>query len=284
MLARKGAQTLAYALHEFEHVDGDARGTRERRLVKAREREDVVDERPQALRFEVDAPCEFLHVVGIDQSAGYHLGRPGNDLQRRLHLVRDVRGKLATQAVCLLQFLVLSPELLLLLVDAQQERTHLLVGVPGKRVVYVELVERTHDARREETREHDDENHGDNEHDPHGQGHRAEKGRQGEPLLAHAHEVAIGETLGDVYGIPVQGIRMAHQHPLAGMLGGEHLRTFEVVFEGAIPDRGVEDDITGRIDERESLGAGKLMLENPDTRIDGIFLEYLGARPRLFDE
>ena len=150
--------------------------------------------------------------------------------------------------------------------------------------MYVELVERTHDARREETREHDDENHGDNEHDPHGQGHRAEKGRQGESLLAHAHEVAIGETLGDVYGIPVQGIRMAHQHPLAGMLGGEHLRTFEVVFEGAIPDRGVEDDITGRIDERESLGAGKLLLEHPDARIGGIFLEYLGARPRLFDE
>lgn len=77
---------------------------------------------------------------------------------------------------------------------------------------------------------------------------------------------------------------MAHQHPLASVLGSEHLRTLEVVFESAVPDSGIEDDVAGRIDERESLGTGELLLEHADTCISGIFLKHLGARSCLLDE
>lgn len=77
---------------------------------------------------------------------------------------------------------------------------------------------------------------------------------------------------------------MAYQNPLACMLGGEHFRTFEVILESTVPDGGIEDDVTDRIDERESLGTGKLLLEHVNTCISGISIEDLGARPRLFDE
>ena len=115
----------------------------------------------------VDAPRELRYVLGPGDAVADELRRARDARERRLELVRHVRGELPAHEVCAPKLRHLGLERALLLGDALHERHDLHVRRAGVRRVYVEhRLDKPggHDARNQPARNEDHEDHEDHEH------------------------------------------------------------------------------------------------------------------------
>ena len=268
LVGGEAAKAARHALGHGVQVD-EHRVVAERGLVQARQREHVVDERAHGLRLLIDEGGELLAIGRLHHVVLHELGVARDDLQRGLHLVAHVAGEVPAQVLGLGQLAVLLLEQALLLVDANEQRVHLLVYLIVQGVREIERVDGLHNAPRERLGQHEHEDGGHDHGHEHRHQHIAQEGQKRVARLGQADDAAVVQLHGGVHRVGAQRVGEAHGGRLAVLPRLADFGTPGVVLHGGRVGGTVVEHLAVGRDERVAGEAGELLLQRGDVRRGG---------------